>query len=151
MRRPTAACDDVKGRVHMAGWVLPMAVYIVALGATGVTTKLALRTIEWRQLVLWLPIFHFLFCVGFVLLNGTRFPVGVGSAWAALTALLAAAALILFFYALTQGDASVVVPVGSAAPVVTLVGSAIFLSESITLPRIFGTLLVVAGVALISR
>ena len=135
----------------MAGWVLPMAVYIVLLGATGVTTKLALRTIEWRQLVLWLPICYLIFCVGFVILNGTRFPLGVGGAWAAVTALCATGALILFFYALTQGDASVVVPVGSAAPVVTLVGSALFLSESITMPRVVGTLLVVAGVVLISR
>jgi uncharacterized membrane protein len=135
----------------MAGWVLPMAAYIVVLGASGVTTKLALRTLEWRQLVLWVPLFYLVISVGFVVLNGTRFPLGVGGAWAAVTALCASAALILFFYALTQGDASVIVPVGAAAPVVTLVGSALFLSESITPPRVVGTLLVVAGVALISR
>jgi len=128
-----------------------MAAYILLLGATGITTKLALRTIEWRQLVLWLPIAYLVFAVAFVVLNGTRFPVGVGGAWAAVTALCASAALVLFFYALTQGDASVVVPVGSAAPVVTLIGSALFLSESITLPRVLGTLLVVAGGVLISR
>jgi uncharacterized membrane protein len=135
----------------MAGWVLPMAAYTVVLGASGVTTKLALRTLEWRQLVLWVPLFYLVISVGFVVLNGTRFPLGVGGAWAAVTALCASAALILFFYALTQGDASVIVPVGAAAPVVTLVGSALFLSESITPPRVVGTLLVVAGVALISR
>jgi uncharacterized membrane protein len=128
-----------------------MAAYIVVLGASGVTTKLALRTLEWRQLVLWVPLFYLVISVGFVVLNGTRFPLGVGGAWAAVTALCASAALILFFYALTQGDASVIVPVGAAAPVVTLVGSALFLSESITPPRVVGTLLVVAGVALISR
>jgi uncharacterized membrane protein len=135
----------------MAGWVLPMAAYIVVLGASGVTTKLALRTLEWRQLVLWVPLFYLVISVGFVVVNGTRFPLGVGGAWAAVTALCASAALILFFYALTQGDASVIVPVGAAAPVVTLVGSALFLSESITPPRVVGTLLVVAGVVLISR
>jgi len=126
-----------------------MTAYIVLLGATGVTTKLALRTIDWRQMVLWLPVCYALFCIGFVLANGTRFPLGTGGAWAALTAFCAAAALILFFYALTKGDASVVVPVGSAAPVVTLIGSAIFLSESVSPPRVIGTLLVVAGVFLI--
>lgn len=135
----------------MAGWILPMAAYIVLLGATGVTTKLALRTIDWRQMVLWLPICYAVFCIAFVLANGTRFPLGAGGAWAALTAFCAAAALILFFYALTKGDASVVVPVGSAAPVVTLIGSALFLSEAVTLPRVVGTLLVVGGVFLIGR
>jgi uncharacterized membrane protein len=128
-----------------------MAAYIVVLGATGVTTKLALRTLDWRQLVFWVPICYLAFCVAFAVFSGTRFPVGVGGAWAALTAVCASSALVLFFYALTQGDASVVVPVGSAAPVVTLIGSALFLSEHITVPRVVGTLLVVAGVALISR
>ncbi len=33
----------------------------------------------------------------------------------------------------------------------TLVGAAVFLSESITVPRVAGTILVVAGVVLISR
>jgi transporter family protein len=79
------------------------------------------------------------------------FPTGAGSAWAALTAVCAAAALILFFYALTKGDVSVVVPVSSAYPVVTLIGSAIFLSESITPPKVIGTALVIAGVIVISR
>jgi transporter family protein len=135
----------------MAGWVLPILAYIVILGATGVTTRLALRTIEWQQMVLWLPIAYVVFSIGFVAFGGVSFPTGAGSAWAALTAVCAAAALILFFYALTKGDVSVVVPVSSAYPVVTLIGSAIFLSESITPPKVIGTALVIAGVIVISR
>jgi transporter family protein len=135
----------------MGGWFLPILAYIVVLGATGVTTKLALRTIEWQQMVFWLPIVYAVFCIGFLALGGTRFPTGVGSAWAALTAVCAATALILFFYALTKGDVSVVVPVSSAYPVVTLIGSALFLSENITMPKVIGTVLVIAGVVVISR
>ena len=135
----------------MAGWILPTIGYIVILGTAGVTAKLALRTISWEQLVLWVPIAYIVFSVVLVVFNGTRFPLGVGGGWAAATAFAASSALILFFYALTKGPASQVVPATSAYPVITVIGSAFFLSEKITLVRGIGTGLVVAGVVLLSR
>jgi transporter family protein len=137
-------------RWAMAGWVVPALLYIVFLGASGVTTKLALRTISWEQMVLWVAVVYV--CAAVVLVaTGTRFPLGVGGGWAALTAVFVAAALILFFIALTHGDAATVVPVTSVYPVVTLIGAALFLSEKITVTRGLGTALVVAGVVLLSR
>src|SRR5438874_13243464 len=135
----------------MAGWILPTIGYILILGAAGVTAKLALRTISWEQLVLWVPIAYIVFSLLLVVFRGTRFPLGVGGGWAAATALGASSALILFFYALTKGPASQVAPATSAYPVVTVIGSALFLSEKITLVRGVGTGLVVAGVVLLSR
>ncbi len=134
----------------MSGWVVPAVLYIVFLGASGVTTKLALRTISWEQMVLWVPIVYVSLCV-VLLATGTRFPLGSGGGWAALTAVCVAAALVLFFIALTHGDAATVVPVTSVYPVVTLIGAALFLSEKITLVRGLGTALVVGGVVLLSR
>jgi len=134
----------------MAGWVLPTLLYVLLLGASGVTTKLALRTISWQQVVFWLPIVY-ASAVVVLAATGSRFPVGVGSFWALVTALCAAGALILFFYALTKGDAATVVPVSSAYPVVTLVGARLFLAEPITATRGAGTLLVIGGVVLLSR
>jgi uncharacterized membrane protein len=142
---------DGETRRLMAGWVAPTLGYVLVLGAAGVTTKLALRTITWEQLVLWVPIAYDAFSIAFVLFKGTTFPLGVGGAWAALTALAASSALVLFFYALTKGSASQVAPVSSAYPVITLIGSALFLSEKITLVRGVGTALIVAGVVLLSR
>lgn len=134
----------------MAGWVVPALLYIVLLGASGVTTKLALRTISWEQMVLWVPIIYV--AVSIVLVaTGTRFALGAGGAWALATAVCVAAALILFFIALTHGEAATVVPVTSVYPVVTLAGAALFLSEKITFVRGVGTGLVVAGVVLLSR
>ena len=135
----------------VAGWIPPTLAYIVLLGAAGVTAKLALRTITWQQLVLWVPLFYIVFSVVFVLGNGTRFPLGTGGAWAAATALCASSALVVFLYALTKGPASQVTPASSAYPIVTVVGSALFLSEKLTLIRGVGTALVVAGVVLLSR
>ena len=135
----------------MAGWVLPTLGYVLLLGAAGVTAKLALRTITWEQVVLWVPVAYIFFSLIFVIFKGTSFPLGVGGGWAAATAFGASAALILFFYALTKGPASQVTPATSAYPVVTVIGSALFLSEQITILRVAGTVLVVAGVVLLSR
>ena len=62
----------------VAGWIPPTLAYIVLLGAAGVTAKLALRTITWQQLILWVPLFYIVFCVVFVVGSGTRFPLGTG-------------------------------------------------------------------------
>ena len=148
MSFPTAG---KKGQTAMAPWILPTFGYAFLLGAAGVTSKLALRTISWEQLVLWVPVAYIAFSIALAAGRGAKFPVGVGGARAAVTAVCAAASLILLFFALTKGDASLIVPAGSAYPVVTLIGSALFLGESITTPRIIGTVLVVAGVVMISR
>jgi transporter family protein len=131
--------------------MVPTLAYVVLVGAAGVTTKLALRTISWEQLVLWVPLAYITFSVILIAGRGTRLPLGTGGAWAAATAVGASASLILLFYALTKGAASTVVPASSAYPIVTVVGSALFLSESITVARIAGTGLIVAGVVLLSR
>jgi bacterial/archaeal transporter family protein len=135
----------------MAGWILPTIGYVVILGAGGVTAKLALRTITWEQLVLWVPVAYIFFSLIFVIFKGATFPLGVGGGWAAATGFAAASSLILLFYALTKGPASQVVPASSAYPIVTLIGSALFLAERITLIRGVGSALVVAGVVLLSR
>ena len=135
----------------MAAWVPPTIAYILVLGAGGVTAKLALRTISWEQLVLWVPVAYIVFSAVLLIFRGARFPLGVGGGWAAATAFAASSALILFFYALTKAPASQVTPATSAYPVVTVIGSALFLSEKITLMRGLGTALVIVGVLLLSR
>ena len=50
-----------------------------------------------------------------------------------------------------QATFSQVTPASSAYPIVTVIGSALFLSEKLTLIRGLGTALVVAGVVLLSR
>lgn len=125
--------------------------YAFAIGFSGITIKYALKTITWQQMLLWVPLCYGAFCLVLVLGFGVRFPLGIGGLWAALTGILAAAALIFLFLALDHGPASSVVPVSSIYPVITLFASAVVLSESITVPKVIGTALVVAGVAVISR
>ena len=58
----------------MAGWIPPTIGYIVILGAAGVTAKLALRTITWEQLVLWVPVAYIFFSLLLVIFKGTDVP-----------------------------------------------------------------------------
>lgn len=64
--------------------------------------------------------------------------------------MLAVGALILLYAALSSGEASKVVPVTAAYPALTLVLSALFLSENVSPARIVGMLLVVSGVVLLT-
>jgi bacterial/archaeal transporter family protein len=123
---------------------------VVALGALGVTSKLALRSASWQVLLV-------IVGVGYVLTSAVLF--GLGSVqirwdtnplWGALSAVLAISALILLYVALGTGEAGKVIPVSAAYPAVTLVLAAIFLSESITFGRAGGVLLVIAGVVVLT-
>jgi transporter family protein len=134
----------------MAGWLLPALGYVVLVGIAGITTKVALRTIEWQQVVYWVPVAYVVLSAILWIVYHKPMVLGSGGGWAIVTAFAAAGGLICFFYALSKGDASVVVPTTSAYPVIALVGSAVFLSESITVPKVIGTALVVAGVFVIS-
>lgn len=139
------------GKGSLMSWLLPALGNALALGLMGIVLKYALKTITWQQAVLWVPLAYAAIALVLIFGFGTRFPVGVGGAWAALTAVLAAAALVLVFVALDRGKASIVVPVTSIYPIVTLVGSAVFLAEGVTVPKVVGTLLVVAGATLVTR
>ena len=134
----------------MAGWLLPALGYVVLVGIAGITTKVALRTIDWQQVVYWVPVAYIVLSALLWLVYQKPMVLGSGGGWAIVTAFAAAGGLIFFFYALSKGDASVVVPATSAYPVIALIGSAIFLAESITVPKVIGTLLVIAGVVVIS-
>lgn len=141
----------MNGKGSLMSWLLPTLGYALTVGLTGISVKYALKTITWQQMLLWVPLAYAVWALVLVVGFGARFPLGVGGAWAALTALFASAGLILLFIALDRGQASIVVPVSSIYPVVTLIASAAFLSESVTMPKVVGTALVVAGVTLISR
>jgi transporter family protein len=131
-------------------WLAPAIAYVFALGALGVTSKLALNSLSWQQLLPW-TLAAYALVVGVMLAVGqTDFRWHSGTGWAVVTAALAVGSLILFFVALGLGDASRVVPVTAAYPAATVVLSVLFLGESITPIRIAGLLLVIGGVVLLT-
>jgi transporter family protein len=70
--------------------------------------------------------------------------------WALVTGVLAVAALATLYIALGEGEASTVIPVSSAFPIVTLLLAWALLGERLTVRRCIGTAVVVAGVLVIT-
>jgi uncharacterized membrane protein len=142
MRRPALGVT--------ASWLAPALVYVVILGALGVTSKLALRTLSWHDLLLWTAVAYLLVAAVLLLLGEASFQIDGNFGWTALSAIIAPSALILLYVAVGNGEASRVFTVTAAYPAATLALAAIFLSESITLAKVGGMLLVLSGVVLIS-
>jgi transporter family protein len=117
----------VKEGIQRFGIVLPGLVIAAVVGMLTLT-PLALRSLP--------PSRPPARSIGLVLLSGLCAACGIGS----------------YFLALSQLPVSVVVPVSSAYPLVTLIMARVFLrqSESITPRTIAGAVCVVAGVALIA-
>lgn len=132
-------------------WTLPAAVYILVTGTIGITAKLALRTITWKELLVWTAVAYAVAAVICVAVTNVNMTLNSGAALGLLSGALAATGLVALFVALSRADVIRVVPVTSAYPVVTLVLSAVILSEHVSALKVLGTLLVVGGVVLVAR
>jgi transporter family protein len=134
----------------VAKWLIPTLGYVVALGALGVTSKLALRSMPWQGLIVVTTIGYIVTSIVLSSLGQVELSSNIDLFWAFASGALAIGALILFYIALNTGEAGKVIPVSAAYPAVTLVLAAIFLSEAFTLGRAGGVLLVIAGVVVLT-
>jgi bacterial/archaeal transporter family protein len=132
-----------------AAWLVPTLAYVVTLGALGVTSKLALRTLDWQELVIW-SAGAYLVVATALLLTGGGIHFESNTWWAVISAAIVVTSLILLYVALGNGEASKIIPITAAYPAVTLIGAALFLSESISLAKAGGMLLVLAGVVVLT-
>lgn len=131
-------------------WIVPALGYVLALGALGVTSKLALETLSWQQLLPW-TLVAYAATVGVLMVIGqTDWSWRAGTMWALVSAVLAVVSLVLLYVALGLGDASKVVPVTAAYPAATALLAAAFLGESITMARVAGMLMVIGGVVVLT-
>jgi transporter family protein len=133
-----------------ADWLIPTMIYVVTLGALGVTSKLALKHLQWQDLVLWLGIGHAVSVIGLLSSRQAKVRIVPGTGWAILAAITAIIGLVALYVALSTGQASKVVPISGAYPAVTLIFSALFLRERLSLGRAIGVALVVAGVVIVT-
>lgn len=134
----------------MPTWLLPTAVYVLAIGALGVVSKTALYSMAWQGLVVWMGIGYAVLVVVLLLTGDLALTLNADTWWAIASAVLVIAGLVLLYLALGAGDANKVVPVSAAYPAVTLLLSVVALSESLTVPRLAGMLLVVGGVSILT-
>jgi len=133
-----------------AEWLIPSLWYVVAVGGLGVTGKLALRTIPWQALIVWQGVGYALTLIVFAIIGEFSLPFVADTWWAIASAFLAIGGLIVLYLALGWGDVSKVVPISAGYPAVTVILSAIFLSENLTVASVAGVLLVVGGVVVLT-
>jgi transporter family protein len=135
----------------MALWVLPALGYILALGAMGITSKIAVQRVGWQELVLWTAAVYFVVAT-FLIASGQIRAVhwGYGSLMAVFSGVLAATGLILFFIVVKEANVSRAVPFMASYPVVTIILAFFIFSEKLTLVQAAGAALVVAGLVVLS-
>lgn len=133
-----------------AKWLIPTLAYVVLIGALGVTSRLGLRTLSWQDLLLWTTLGYVITSIVLLGLGQTSFKWETNTGWAILSAVCAIAGLVALYLALGNGEASKIIPISAAYPAVTLILAALFLSENVSLPRVGGMALVVAGVVVLT-
>lgn len=124
--------------------------YVLALGIVGVTSKLALRTLSWQDLLLVTALVYAATATVLVVSGKAGLRLEPNSWWALVSAVCVVSALVFLYTALGFGEASKVVSISAAYPAVTLVLAAIVLSEEITPLKVAGLVLVVGGVIALS-
>lgn len=137
-------------RTMTSKWLIPALAYVLALGALGVTSKLAFRTLSWQDVLVWTTIGYIVTSIVLLSTGQAAVKFERNTWWAIASAALAISALIFLYIALGRGQASKVLPISAAYPAVTVVLSALFLSESVTLTKVVGVVLVIGGVVVLT-
>lgn len=137
----------------MSYWFLASLGFMFGTGVVGITTKLALRHVGWPVLVVATTIFYLSLIAVLAVKGSLRFPQAMGSwvLFVAATGALVAGTFPLLATALERADASKVVPITAAYPMVTVILAALLLSEPLTITRIAGVVAITVGVVLVSR
>jgi bacterial/archaeal transporter family protein len=135
---------------QLSRWIVPALTYVVATGVLGVTSKLALREVDWRELVIW-SAFAYAAFAAILWFSGARVHLNQGAFFAIISGILAAGTLAVFVITVGRGDVSQTVPFMSAYPVVTVLLSIVVLSEGVNVAKAAGVGLVIGGLVLLSR
>ena len=132
---------------------MPFAIaFLLTVGVEGVVMKLALRSTDWSNILLWTLVWYGVITLGIVttgrLDTHWSWPT---SFFASVSGLCAVGGLLFLALALERGAASLVVPFSAGYPLVTVLLAVVILGERVTPSRVIGLLLVVVGLLLLGR
>jgi transporter family protein len=133
---------------------LPAALgYSVAIGVMGVAMKLAFRSVEWPLLLMSITAGYVILSVAFIATGAVHIPPKLGSwvVYVVLAGVLGSVAFPMLNIAIRSGPASQVIPLTAVYPLITVGLAVLFLSESVTLLRLVGVVMIVGGGVLVSR
>ncbi|HEX7361780.1 MAG TPA: DMT family transporter [Bryobacteraceae bacterium] len=128
-------------------------VALVLWGLTGVTQKLSTNNISFQRSFVWFSVAFFIISIFLVALFPLKWHVGPAVLFlAALGGLLNGLGALTSFAALESGGkASVVIPLISLYPLVTVVCACVFLGERLTIRQVLGVVCALIAVALLSQ
>ena len=81
-------------------WLLPTLLYVLLVGALGITGNLALRTLSWPDLILWTRVGYVVVSVVLLATGKTALRLSTGTPWAILSGVLAIGGLVMLYLAL---------------------------------------------------
>lgn len=133
-------------------WIYWAVITVISFGFWGAFSKVAVDSIGWKNATLfytigfaWIaPVLFFLYHPNVTTLDKSAM------IFAVLAGAVSVIAIIGFNIALTTGDASIVVPVTSLYPLVTIMISLLFLHEKISLTQGVGIVLAIVAITLLS-
>jgi transporter family protein len=136
----------------MAGWLWYALLALFLWGFWGFFSKVAAASLpSWAIFLVELLVY---LVVGGLIWGLLRTPVTwtlPGTAAAAAAGLCGGFALFFFFKALVTGPATVVVPLTSLYPVITVILGVVFLQESLNVRQVVGIILAIVAVWLLSQ
>ena len=133
-------------------WLIFAILAIVFWGILGVISKLAFDYMDWKQLFILSNIGFLVVSLGFYLYFRPGFSnvSQTGIIFGIVAGIVGAIATLGFYIALSQGKASIIVPLTSLYPVITILLSFLILKEKITILQGVGIALALIAMFLIS-
>ncbi|NIM45513.1 MAG: EamA family transporter [Nitrososphaeria archaeon] len=132
-------------------WLIPCIVTLMFWGFWGFFMKAASAYFDWHQLVIVSSLVSVTASMLIYLYIRPQFDVSSpGLRYALLASALGTIALVSFYVAIQTGRASIVVPLTSLYPVITIVLSHFFLHERITMYQGLGVALAIIALILVS-
>jgi transporter family protein len=134
-------------------WLILSVVAMACWGITGVTQKLSTNNISFERSFLWFSLAFFLLSAAIALAVPLSWNVAPSLvALAALGGLLNGLGALTSFAALERGGkASVVIPIVSLYPLLTIAGAWLFLGERLTGRQLAGVAFALAAVVLLAQ
>jgi len=139
----------------MERWVLYAAISMIFAGFTSVVAKLGLAGISGDLGLAIRTVFVFVFVLAFAGLVVPRTELNAVSmnnvAWLALSAVTTTLSWVFYYKAIKLGDVSTVALIDKGSVVVAVLMATFILKESLTVQKMIGAALIVAGLLVIAR
>jgi len=139
----------------MERWVLYAAISMIFAGFTSVVAKLGLAGISGDLGLAIRTVFVFVFVLAFAGVVVPRTELNAVSmnnvAWLALSAVTTTLSWVFYYKAIKLGDVSTVALIDKGSVVVAVLMATFILKESLTVQKMIGAALIVAGLLVIAR